>query len=570
MSLVTPIPNGPFYSNPSYFVSSPQGYLVVGSGLSVAPDGTLLAASTAGGTVTQVTAGTGLSGGTITTVGTIDLVPATNSSLGGVRVGANLMVDSNGVLSALPPGTGTISSISTSSGLSGGGGGPVVNLSLNPATTSQLGGVVIGNGINVVGGLISLASATTTQLGGVQLATTPEVIAGTDPNKVVTPFTLASKVASTSQPGIVQLSDSVATADSTVAATQTAAKTAYDAAVAAQATASAALPLTGGTLTGPVTFAAGQTFPGVAFPVATTISPGVVQVGSGLAVDLAGVLSTTNNGTVTGVTAGTGLGAPVTGNIITSSGTINLLPPTADGLTIGGVKAGSNISIDATGTISAGGFVSTNNPFAFDGYIWPLPDTFGFVDGQDGYVLSIIDRTTGQIGWTNAGTLTSVIAGAGLTVTSTPTTATISLNSTGVTPATVGATGLIPTFQVNAQGQITSYGLANPYAPFQLASVAVPAILTLDFDDNNTNWEWTLSSNISIQTPLNLQSGQRGSLLLRQDPTTVYNITWSTDWKFANGVAYGGPSLVNEVDLVEFVVVAGNYIVVTNVISNLL
>ena len=570
MSIYQPIPNNPFYSPQSYNVSTPTGGLILGTGLSVTADGTLLASSAAGGTVTSVTAGTGLSGGVITTTGTINLVPATAATLGGIKVGANLTVAPDGTLNAAAPGTGTISSISTSSGLSGGGGGPVVNLSLNPATTSQLGGVVIGNGINVVGGLISLASATTTQLGGVQLATAAEVIAGTDPNKVVTPFTLASKVASTSQPGIVQLSDSVATADSTVAATQTAVFTANNNALAAQATASAALPLTGGTLTGPVTFAAGQTFPGVAFPVATTLSPGVVQVGSGLTVDLAGVLSTTNNGTVTGVTAGTGLGAPVTGNIITSSGTINLLPPTADGLTIGGVKAGSNISIDATGTISAGGFVSTNNPFAFDGYIWPLPDTFGFVDGQDGYVLSILDRTTGQIGWTNAGTLTSVVAGAGLTVTSTPTTATVSLTPTGITPATVGGTGLIPTFQVNAQGQITSYGLANPYAPFQIASISVPPNLVLDFDDNNTNWEWTLSSNIAIQTPLNSQSGQRGSLLLRQAPLGVYNVTWSTDWKFANGVVYSGPSLVNEVDLVEFVVVAGNYIVVTNVVSNLL
>lgn len=54
-------------------------------------------------------------------------------------------------------------------------------------------------------------------------------------------------------------------------------------------------------------------------------------------------------GTVTSVTAGVGLGAPLTNNSITSSGTINLLAPTP--LIIGGVKAGSTVSIDTLGSI---------------------------------------------------------------------------------------------------------------------------------------------------------------------------------------------------------------------------
>jgi len=54
-------------------------------------------------------------------------------------------------------------------------------------------------------------------------------------------------------------------------------------------------------------------------------------------------------GTVTSVTAGIGLGAPLTNNSITSSGTINLLAPTP--LALGGVKAGTTVSIDVSGTI---------------------------------------------------------------------------------------------------------------------------------------------------------------------------------------------------------------------------
>jgi len=54
-------------------------------------------------------------------------------------------------------------------------------------------------------------------------------------------------------------------------------------------------------------------------------------------------------GTVTSITAGLGLGAPLTNDSITSSGTINLLAPTP--LTLGGVKAGTTVLIDNSGTI---------------------------------------------------------------------------------------------------------------------------------------------------------------------------------------------------------------------------
>ena len=59
--------------------------------------------------------------------------------------------------------------------------------------------------------------------------------------------------------------------------------------------------------------------------------------------------SSGGSGTVTSIATGTGL----TGGPITSSGTISLLAPTAS--TIGGVKAGTNITIAADGTISSSG-----------------------------------------------------------------------------------------------------------------------------------------------------------------------------------------------------------------------
>ena len=81
--------------------------------------------------------------------------------------------------------------------------------------------------------------ATTTTSGIVELATDAETQAGIDSNRAVTPASLQSK-----------LSNSTSTTSSTTIASSTAVKTAKDAADAAQATANAALPKSGGIITG--------------------------------------------------------------------------------------------------------------------------------------------------------------------------------------------------------------------------------------------------------------------------------------------------------------------------------
>jgi len=580
-SLLDPIPNSPFYSPASYNVSTPLGSLILGSGLSVTPQGVIVSASSLGGTLTGVTAGPGLStngsttGGTITTTGTLTLLPPQGSNLGGVRAGANISIAPDGTISTGSPGTGTISNIAVGSGLSGGGVGPNVTINLSPSSYTQFGGVIVNptGGISVVGAQISLAQATTTAKGGVTLATSAEVIAGTDNTKAITSAGLATKLASPLVPGIVQLSNSVGLTSSFFAATSTAVKTAYDAAIVAQTAANAALPKAGGTMTGIITFANGQQFPGVALPKATTTSLGVVQIGSGLSVNGSGVLSTSNNGTVTGVTAGAGLGAPATGNTISTSGTIRLVAPTVDGLSLGGVKKGAGIDIAFDGTISVtpGSFLLTNNQYSYNGYIWPIPLASPALPfpGTDGQVLTVLDRVTGDIGWTNTGTLNSVVAGPGLTVTSTPTTATVSLTTVpSITPGNVGGTALIPTLAVNQYGQITSTGLANPFAPFETPTVTAPFILVLDFDGNSTNWQWTTNGNTTIQNPLNAVSGQTGALLITQNALSTYSITWGSSWKFPSFTPFTGAGLA-EVTMLQFTVVASNHVTITAIIPNI-
>ena len=365
--------------------------------------------------------------------------------------------------------------------------------------------------------------------------------------------------------GGVTLVTSTSSTSTTQAATPASVKVAYDASVAASALANTKLSLSGGTMTGPIVFAAGQTFNALFLPVATPTSQGVVIPSTGLAISPGGYLTTVNNGTVTSVTAGTGLGAPFSGNAITSSGTIKLLPPSSDGAIIGGVKAGSNISIQIDGEISTEGVLKTNNIYSYNSYLWPATTSpIPGAPGDNGQVLTLLDRVTGEIAWTSTGGLNSVVAGTGVLVSTLNKVSTISLSSIGsITPGSYGATALIPTFSVNAQGQITSTGQANCYPPFQIASTSVPSTLTLDFDQNNTNWEWTLQANTVLENPTNAQPGMRGGILLRQGPVTPFALSWGTSWKFANATPPSISFVASAVDYLEFTVVASNYIVVT-------
>ena len=558
-----------FSSPPSWNIKYSNGFLSLGPNLTVSIDGEILVASGAGGTVTAITAGTGLTGGTINSSGTIALRPPTGSAIGGVKAGGNIFIAADGTISAvLPSGTGTVTGVFSGTGLSGGGVSGGVTLSLNQATTTALGGIVVGSTlVSGPGGLVNAPSGTTTAVGQVRLATNAETIAGSSSVIAVTPQGLANKVASTSAFGITVLSNSVTSPSTTQAATSAAVKTVNDLVTTAQATADVALPLAGGTMTGSIVFAPSQTFSGVGLPVATTTSPGVIIPSTGLAISPSGYLTTTNNGTVTSVTSGIGLGSPATGNAITSSGTINLLAATNS--VIGGVKPGSNLTVALDGTLNVGDVLLTNRPYAYNSYVWPLEITPGQAPGANGSFLKLVDNITGEVAWSSVGMLNSVTAGTGLTATTTNGIATVSLTPIpSITPGNVGGTALIPTLAINAYGQVVSSGLANPFAPFQIPSVTAPFVLLMDFAGNNTSWAWTTNGNTTIENPLNAVSGQTGSLLITQNSLATYTITWGNSWKFGNFSPFAGAGLA-EVTLLKFTVVAANYIVVDTIVPNI-
>lgn len=122
------------------------------------------------------------------------------------------------------------------------------NTTGNTLTKSTL---TAGSGISITNGSGSITIAATGAGGTVTNVT------GTAPisvaNGTTTPA-ISISAASTSASGAVQLTDSVSSTSTSTAATPNSVKTAYD-------LANAALPKSGGTLTGSVTFASGQVYP---------------------------------------------------------------------------------------------------------------------------------------------------------------------------------------------------------------------------------------------------------------------------------------------------------------------
>ena len=138
-----PIPNDPFYYPQTFFLSGPLGPLVIGSGLEVTLGGVLIATGGGGGGsgVSQIIAGTGIAVSPLSGTGAVTISLA-STSVTSVTVAAPLV------------------NIGTSTAPS---------LVVQDASNGQKGVVQIGTNINVSSGTISVASGTTTNSGIVQL-----------------------------------------------------------------------------------------------------------------------------------------------------------------------------------------------------------------------------------------------------------------------------------------------------------------------------------------------------------------------------------------------------------------
>lgn len=111
-----PIPNNPFYSPESYVVKGAYYSMVVGAGLLVSQDGTISSTGGGGGAVSGVFAGTGIS-----VSGNTGNVTITNSGITSVVAGSGVSVSTVGGISTITNlRNGTVTGVLTGTGLTGG------------------------------------------------------------------------------------------------------------------------------------------------------------------------------------------------------------------------------------------------------------------------------------------------------------------------------------------------------------------------------------------------------------------------------------------------------------------
>ena len=251
---------------------------------------------------------------------------------------------------------------------------------IQDATTGQKGVVQVGTNINVASGVISVASG------------------------------------STSTAGILQLTDSTSSTSTTTAATPNSVKTSYD-------LANAALPKAGGTMTGSITFASGQTFPVSGIQNATTLQKGVVQIGTNISVTSGTISVATGSTTVAGILQ---LTDSTSSTSTTTAATPNSVKAAYDAATAAQTTANAALpksAYTAKGDLVAGTAAST---------------AVALPVGTNGQVLAANSACTTGLNWVTpcSGTVTSITAGTGLSGGTITTTGTISLNTACVVQPT--------------------------------------------------------------------------------------------------------------------------------------
>jgi len=285
--------------------STSLGGIKIGTNLSITQDGELSSVNTTYGLVTQSVAGL-MSGGDKTKLDGIDtnannysLPAATASTRGGIKVGANLSVDVDGILTpSIPTATQSVEGL------------------LSSTDKTKL------DGIDTNANNYSLPTASSSVLGGIKIGTNLSI----DGNGVVSSADTTYADATTTVAGLMSTSD----------------KTKLD-----------------GIDTNANNYS---------LPTASASVLGGIKIGTNLSIDVNGVVDSTDTTYVDATQSVAGLMSTSDktklDGIDTNANNYSL--PTASGATLGGIKVGTDLTIDQNGVLSVqGGFALETQAIAY-------------------------------------------------------------------------------------------------------------------------------------------------------------------------------------------------------------